>query len=100
MRRHRCGPPGPSHRRADSAASTHQSAEPSPSVGVSHPTARIQVTQAKIHARAVARERSVAPIPLPVGLVALAPMIISTMNDLPGYDIDEVVGEVFGLTVR
>ena len=27
-------------------------------------------------------------------------MIISTMNDLPGYDIEEVFGEVFGLTVR
>ena len=27
-------------------------------------------------------------------------MIISTMNDLPGYTIDEVMGEVFGLTVR
>jgi uncharacterized protein YbjQ (UPF0145 family) len=27
-------------------------------------------------------------------------MIISTMNDLPGYEIDEVYGEVFGLTVR
>ena len=27
-------------------------------------------------------------------------MIITTMNDLPGYDIEEVVGEVFGLTVR
>ena len=27
-------------------------------------------------------------------------MIISTMNDLPGYAIDEVLGEVFGLTVR
>src|SRR5215212_7630392 len=27
-------------------------------------------------------------------------MIISTMNDLPGYSIDEVLGEVFGLTVR
>ncbi len=27
-------------------------------------------------------------------------MIISTMNDLPGYTIDEVIGEVFGLTVR
>jgi uncharacterized protein YbjQ (UPF0145 family) len=27
-------------------------------------------------------------------------MIISTMNDLPGYQIDEVMGEVFGLTVR
>jgi uncharacterized protein YbjQ (UPF0145 family) len=27
-------------------------------------------------------------------------VIISTMNDLPGYTIDEVIGEVFGLTVR
>jgi uncharacterized protein YbjQ (UPF0145 family) len=27
-------------------------------------------------------------------------MMITTMNDLPGYDIDEVLGEVFGLTVR
>src|SRR6202795_3049120 len=27
-------------------------------------------------------------------------MIITTMNDLPGCDIDEVLGEVFGLTVR
>src|SRR3954462_13785832 len=27
-------------------------------------------------------------------------MIVSTMNDLPGYSIDEVYGEVFGLTVR
>jgi uncharacterized protein YbjQ (UPF0145 family) len=27
-------------------------------------------------------------------------MIISTMNELPGYAVDEVLGEVFGLTVR
>jgi uncharacterized protein YbjQ (UPF0145 family) len=27
-------------------------------------------------------------------------MLISTMNDLPGYEIEEVIGEVFGLTVR
>ena len=27
-------------------------------------------------------------------------MIISTMNDLPGYRVTEVLGEVFGLTVR
>jgi uncharacterized protein YbjQ (UPF0145 family) len=27
-------------------------------------------------------------------------LIITTMNDLPGYEIDEVFGEVFGLTVR
>jgi uncharacterized protein YbjQ (UPF0145 family) len=30
----------------------------------------------------------------------VAPMLISTMNDLPGYEIEEVYGEVFGLTVR
>jgi uncharacterized protein YbjQ (UPF0145 family) len=30
----------------------------------------------------------------------LARVIISTMNDLPGYEIEEVLGEVFGLTVR
>jgi uncharacterized protein YbjQ (UPF0145 family) len=34
----------------------------------------------------------------PVGYVLR--MIISTMNDLPGYEIEEVFGEVFGLTVR
>jgi uncharacterized protein YbjQ (UPF0145 family) len=27
-------------------------------------------------------------------------VLISTMNDLPGFEIDEVLGEVFGLTVR
>jgi uncharacterized protein YbjQ (UPF0145 family) len=27
-------------------------------------------------------------------------MLISTANDLPGYQITEVLGEVFGLTVR
>ena len=27
-------------------------------------------------------------------------MLISTMNDLPGHRIEEVHGEVFGLTVR
>lgn len=27
-------------------------------------------------------------------------MLISTMNDIPGYDVTEVIGEVFGLTVR
>ena len=27
-------------------------------------------------------------------------MIVSTMNDLPGFDVTEVLGEVFGLTVR
>jgi len=27
-------------------------------------------------------------------------MLISTMNELPGFEIEEVFGEVFGLTVR
>ncbi|MDA8035619.1 MAG: YbjQ family protein [Actinomycetota bacterium] len=27
-------------------------------------------------------------------------MLIATTNDLPGYEIEEVLGEVFGLTVR
>ena len=27
-------------------------------------------------------------------------MLITTMNDVPGYTIEEVLGEVFGLTVR
>ncbi len=27
-------------------------------------------------------------------------MLISTMNDIPGYDVTEVLGEVFGLIVR
>ena len=27
-------------------------------------------------------------------------VLISTMNDIPGYQITEVLGEVFGLTVR
>ncbi len=27
-------------------------------------------------------------------------MLIVTMNDIPGYAVEEVMGEVFGLTVR
>jgi uncharacterized protein YbjQ (UPF0145 family) len=27
-------------------------------------------------------------------------VIVTTMNDLPGYRVEEVLGEVFGLTVR
>jgi uncharacterized protein YbjQ (UPF0145 family) len=27
-------------------------------------------------------------------------MLISTMNDVPGYQVTEVIGECFGLTVR
>lgn len=33
-------------------------------------------------------------------MVGRAPVLISTMNDLPGYETVEVYGEVFGLTVR
>ena len=28
------------------------------------------------------------------------PLLVSTMNDLPGYQVIRVMGEVFGLTVR
>ena len=27
-------------------------------------------------------------------------MIVTTMNDIPGYEVTDVLGEVFGLTVR
>ncbi|WP_433567720.1 YbjQ family protein [Nocardia sp. CA-151230] len=27
-------------------------------------------------------------------------MVVSTMNDLPGYEVVEVIGDIFGLTVR
>ncbi|MGH3049627.1 MAG: YbjQ family protein [Gaiellaceae bacterium] len=27
-------------------------------------------------------------------------MIVTTMNDIPGYEVDEVYGEVMGVTVR
>jgi uncharacterized protein YbjQ (UPF0145 family) len=30
----------------------------------------------------------------------VAAVLITTTNDVPGYDIEEVFGEVFGLTVR
>ena len=30
----------------------------------------------------------------------MSDLIVTTMNDLPGYRVDEVFGEVFGLTVR
>ena len=30
----------------------------------------------------------------------MSEMMVSTMNDLPGYRVDEVIGEVTGLTVR
>ncbi len=30
----------------------------------------------------------------------MSDLIVTTMNDLPGYRVEEVFGEVFGLTVR
>jgi uncharacterized protein YbjQ (UPF0145 family) len=30
----------------------------------------------------------------------MADVLVSTMNDIPGWEIEEVIGEVFGLTVR
>ena len=39
-------------------------------------------------------------VDVPKRVGTLGGMIISTMNDLPGYRVDEVLGEVFGLTVR
>jgi uncharacterized protein YbjQ (UPF0145 family) len=37
--------------------------------------------------------------PHPIGRLA-ARMLITTANDLPGYEITETLGEVFGLTVH
>src|ERR1700747_3210834 len=37
---------------------------------------------------------------LPSKLIKGNDMILSTMNDLPGYEVTEVIGEVFGITVR
>ncbi len=34
------------------------------------------------------------------GQNALDQIIVATMNDLPGYEITQVLGEVFGLVVR
>jgi len=40
--------------------------------------------------------------PAPAGPVAAQPpqVLVSTMNDVPGYEVARVYGEVFGLTVR
>ncbi|MEV6065145.1 YbjQ family protein [Nocardia sp. NPDC052001] len=34
------------------------------------------------------------------GRIGTDHVIVSTMNDLPGYQVTEVLGDVFGLTVR
>lgn len=39
-------------------------------------------------------------MPFPVRSFYNDGMLIATTNDLPGYEIEEVLGEVFGLTVR
>jgi uncharacterized protein YbjQ (UPF0145 family) len=42
-------------------------------------------------------------VPKPTGsfvMAAPAPVLVVTMNDIPGYRIDEVHGDVFGLIVR
>ena len=49
---------------------------------------------------------STAPAACPLARLAVSTdngrvqMLISTMNDLPGSEVTEVLGEVFGLTVR
>ncbi len=52
-----------------------------PASGVSVKTSQIDVAE-PAHARMIAE------------------MLIATTNDLPGYTVEEVFGEVFGLTVR
>jgi uncharacterized protein YbjQ (UPF0145 family) len=39
-------------------------------------------------------------MPFLAGSTEEAPVLVSTMNDIPGYQVTEVLGEVFGLTVR
>src|SRR5207237_3591281 len=36
----------------------------------------------------------------PARLGGATHVIVTTMNDIPGYDVEEVYGEVMGLTVR
>src|SRR6185503_7570272 len=35
-----------------------------------------------------------------VRLITIRPMLVVTLNDIPGYEIRTVLGEVFGVTVR
>ncbi len=41
-----------------------------------------------------------APLPPPPGIMPHRTLLVSTMNDVPGYDVTAVLGEVFGLVVR
>jgi uncharacterized protein YbjQ (UPF0145 family) len=44
------------------------------------------------------QQRPGAPSVVPAG--SPYPVLVSTMNDLPGFEVTQVYGEVFGLTVR
>ncbi len=44
------------------------------------------------------QQQSGAPSVVPAG--SHYPVLVSTMNDLPGFEVTQVYGEVFGLTVR
>jgi uncharacterized protein YbjQ (UPF0145 family) len=49
---------------------------------------------------AVSGSHALVPAALPVMLPRMSNIIVSTMNDLPGYDVVEAHGEVYGLIVR
>src|SRR6187551_698237 len=57
-------------------------------------------TVVRLRLRIIADYGPVMPAAVPKRVGTLGGMIITTMNDLPGYSVDEVLGEVFGLTVR
>ena len=57
-------------------------------------TVQVNVGAARMGPRATGALRRVCAADYRTG------MMICTMNDLPGYEITEVLGEVFGLTVR
>jgi len=44
--------------------------------------------------------KSIICLPCPTAGTYFVRMLIATTNDLPGYEVTEVLGEVFGLTVR
>jgi len=46
------------------------------------------------------REGQPALVPAPAEEEPMSDIIVSTMNDLPGYEVVEVYGEVFGLIAR
>jgi uncharacterized protein YbjQ (UPF0145 family) len=56
------------------------------------------------HVSAAQQAAGIAPQPgainAPLAQYAGPPILITTMNDLPGYEIEQVHGEIFGLIVR